>query len=239
MKKPIIAFLLLCGMAAASGSASAQKTPVGFNISDAMCASSGDDVFFFEGGKVLVRTSGAGSVSMCTGTWKLEKDVLLVTLQKRYYGKPDGKLLYAASVNVYDGYRATVETINEQKRFTWYSGIQNETQEDCGEIVPHSEKNDIHALLRSWSGFVGKYPEASTRLLTEPELKKRTAWELKVMRNEIFARYGYKFTTKEMQDYFAQQPNYEAGSMNDVSAFLSETEKKNVALIKKIEATKK
>lgn len=38
---------------------------------------------------------------------------------------------------------------------------------------------------------MGQYPFASERLLTEDDLAGRSAYDLKIMRNEIFARHGY------------------------------------------------
>jgi hypothetical protein len=54
------------------------------------------------------------------------------------------------------------------------------------------------------------------------------------MRNEIYARYGYIFKSKEMRNYFTAQSWY-TPRYSDVSSFLSETEKKNIELIKRYE----
>jgi hypothetical protein len=80
----------------------------------------------------------------------------------------------------------------------------------------------------------GKYKEASTRYLTSADLEKKSAWELRVMRNEIFARYYYIFKTTPMRNYFIQQPWY-IPLYNDVSSKLTDIELANIKLIQKYE----
>lgn len=78
----------------------------------------------------------------------------------------------------------------------------------------------------------GRYPEGSTRYLTDYDLVGKTSYELKIMRNEIYARHGYIFKTDDMISYFNSQAWYTPRS-RDVS--LTTLEKKNVALIKSYE----
>jgi serine/threonine-protein kinase len=80
----------------------------------------------------------------------------------------------------------------------------------------------------------GRFPEASTRLLTAGDFARRTSWELRIMRNEIFARHGYIFKTPEMRSYFAQQSWY-SPRYDDVSRLLSDVEVRNVKMIKSSE----
>ena len=54
------------------------------------------------------------------------------------------------------------------------------------------------------------------------------------MRNEIYARHGLIFQNKKLKKYFDKQPWYKP-RYNDVSNMLSETEKKNIAFLKKVE----
>lgn len=80
----------------------------------------------------------------------------------------------------------------------------------------------------------GRFPDASTRLLDDAELSGMSKQDLKIMRNEIFARHGYVFKTPEMEAYFAAQPWYHQRSA-DVTAQLSGIEQRNLALIKRHE----
>ena len=57
--------------------------------------------------------------------------------------------------------------------------------------------------------YNGKYPEASLTILDSAFVSSLSKHELKIMRNEIFARYNYKF--KEgggLEKYFEQQKWY-------------------------------
>jgi hypothetical protein len=80
----------------------------------------------------------------------------------------------------------------------------------------------------------GIYPEGSTRYLRESDVVGLTAWDLKIMRNEIYARHGYIFKTKDMIDYFYNQPWY-TPRYNSVEQRFSAIEKKNILFIRQYE----
>lgn len=54
------------------------------------------------------------------------------------------------------------------------------------------------------------------------------------MRNEIFARHGYKFKSEEMGDYFLNKSWY-IPLYDNVDGLLSKTETENIELIKRYE----
>ena len=58
--------------------------------------------------------------------------------------------------------------------------------------------------------------------------------DLRIMRNEIYARHGYTFRLREMRDHFEGQDWYMPVSFN-VSTQLTAVEQKNEALIKRYE----
>ena len=76
----------------------------------------------------------------------------------------------------------------------------------------------------------GSYPEASTRLLTETDLAGKSAEELKLMRNEIFARHSYIFTSPALKKHFAEQSWY-TPRFKEVYSRLSAIEKANIKRI--------
>lgn len=80
----------------------------------------------------------------------------------------------------------------------------------------------------------GRFPEASDRLLTASDLQNLSKYDLKIMRNEIFARHGYIFRTNDMKNYFQNQ-NWYTPRYNDVNSMLTSIEHKNVTLIKRYE----
>lgn len=83
-------------------------------------------------------------------------------------------------------------------------------------------------------GTQGKYPEGSTRLLTDADLQGKSSQELGFMRNEIFARHSYIFRSKTMANHFGKQSWYQP-LYDDVSARLSPIEKANISFIKRHE----
>lgn len=86
--------------------------------------------------------------------------------------------------------------------------------------------------------LVGDYPFASKRLLTEEELEKYNLDQLKIIRNEIFARYGLIFEKDgQMDKNFSQQKWYRK-NYNKVDHWLTTIELKNIETIKKVERKK-
>jgi hypothetical protein len=85
-----------------------------------------------------------------------------------------------------------------------------------------------------YNGCPGKYPEGTTRNLTVNDVVRKTKYQLKIMRNEIFARHGYIFQSSDLRNYFNKQAWY-SPRYNDVTSMLSDIEKSNVNLIKSYE----
>ena len=100
------------------------------------------------------------------------------------------------------------------------------SQVDCVEL------DDSDYDLASGASIPGLYPHTSQRKIAESELYGMTARELKIMRNEIYARHGYIFQTRDMKEYFAAQNWYQPISSN---VTLSQIEQRNVATIKAYE----
>lgn len=80
-------------------------------------------------------------------------------------------------------------------------------------------------------------PDSANRKLKKSDLKGLSKEELRIARNEIYARHGRMFDDKNLQKYFESQSWYE-GTV-PASEFsedvLSSVEKKNVAFIKQFE----
>ena len=84
----------------------------------------------------------------------------------------------------------------------------------------------------------GKYPEMSVREITKEETTKKTKKELRIMRNEVYARYGMIFEKGgEMEKYFLAQDWY-SGNEKNTEQFLSQLEKNNVKLVIEEEKTR-
>lgn len=76
--------------------------------------------------------------------------------------------------------------------------------------------------------------DSNTRIITEAELTSLTPWQLKVARNEIYARYGREFVHKDLQCYFKTQSWYEIDTSFTENQ-LSSIDTKNVATIQAYE----
>lgn len=79
-----------------------------------------------------------------------------------------------------------------------------------------------------------QYDWLSQRAVTASDLSGKTVGDLRLMRNAIFARHGYIFQSKDLQQYFENFSWY-TPQYSDVTAMLSPLEKKNIDFIKKFE----
>ena len=80
----------------------------------------------------------------------------------------------------------------------------------------------------------GLYPFTSERMLTDKDLKGMSTDELKMMRNEIFARHGYIFNDPKLNAYFKAQSWYKP--TNDINSVqLNAVESYNANFIKEYE----
>jgi hypothetical protein len=96
------------------------------------------------------------------------------------------------------------------------------------EVSKKSSQQTFHAV-----GY-GDYPEASERKLTYEELSRLNKRELRIMRNEIFARYGYIFKSQDLKSHFSYQSWYQP-LYDDVTNRLTKIEKENAEYIKNFE----
>ena len=80
----------------------------------------------------------------------------------------------------------------------------------------------------------GQYPQASTRLLKTRDVENLRPEELRLMRNEMYARHGYTFLNEQMRNHFEEQDWYMPINFNVVNQ-LTPLEQHNEALIKKYE----
>lgn len=81
----------------------------------------------------------------------------------------------------------------------------------------------------------GRFIIASRRLLNAGILGHYSREALRLMRNEILARHGYKFQSEELSDYFLKQSWYSPLPGND-NITLSDVETLNISLIQSEEA---
>ncbi|MFL6257507.1 MAG: YARHG domain-containing protein [Pyrinomonadaceae bacterium] len=106
---------------------------------------------------------------------------------------------------------------------------------DARQLTPMERKNlaALDAAQRKQRRAAispGDMEHFENRLVTEEMLKGLSLNELRLLRNEVYARRGRQFRTEWLSQYFWSQPWYEAREDN-VEPELSEIEKKNIATI--------
>ena len=96
-------------------------------------------------------------------------------------------------------------------------------------------QSKVPLAVRKSQEFPGGFAAVSARFLTEADLLGKNAEELKLMRNEIFARHGYRFSSQRLQEYFSKYYSRHESSSADVYSMLTEIERANVKFIKEYE----
>jgi uncharacterized coiled-coil protein SlyX len=132
----------------------------------------------------------------------------------------------------------------EEKLYQQEQAIQAEKQADLEKELAEKNaelerlKNEGASKTLSQQTFYargfGDYPEASERRLTYDDVSGLNKFELKIMRNEIFARYGYIFKTQDMKNHFSTKRWYQP-LYKDVNNRLTSLEKENAEYIKNFE----
>ncbi len=92
-------------------------------------------------------------------------------------------------------------------------------------------------LMSGGEGSKGDYPALSERVVKPRELAQLGLWELRVARNEIFARYGYRFGPDELELHFSAQPWYQSSDAPalQIVEMLTPTEWTNILRIQRRE----
>lgn len=137
-------------------------------------------------------------------------------LREEFYARR-GKKFDAPGIRDYFNWRDWYKPVRNQKAIKL-----NATEQKNVELLAARE-----AKIREW---------LSTTLIGENTLGYLFAEDLRVLRNEIYARHGRVFKDKKLQQYFEAQSWYKANPefMDDQ---LNEIEVKNLAMIKEAEET--
>lgn len=81
-----------------------------------------------------------------------------------------------------------------------------------------------------------RYDWLSYRLATYDDIRGMSRYEIKVMKNSIYARHHYAFQTTDMINHFSRKSWYDGYlSMSDAAASFNSTESKNVQFLKRYE----
>lgn len=122
--------------------------------------------------------------------------------------------------------------------FNWVMSDEDQSYLDGG-WKPYAKgrpEKEFHLTrkLFTYRTDVGEFPEASQRLLKAADVENLMKEDLEFMRNEIFARHGFCFSRKHLRQQFEMQDWYIPNTVN-IKGFLTDIEKKNIALIQRYE----
>lgn len=137
--------------------------------------------------------------------------VIGVTLMVKDFHKSEPKSNVAATKPI-DQSKDKAEEIKDQS-----SHDRHSTEEKSHESSNLSSLDDI---LRA----------SDKRVMSEEDIAALTKGQLRLARNEIYARHGYVFKSQDLQEYFSSKSWYHPDPSFDGS--LNEVEKENVDFIK-------
>lgn len=149
--------------------------------------------------------------------------------------EPDGQIQDSGSLDSSDA--GTSSTYNDSSD-TDTSSIYNDTSDaDTSSIYDNTSDDSDTDVLDDYDDGEYIFPTSDTRKLAKSDIKGKSKKELRIGRNEIYARHGRRFQDEELQDYFDSQSWYEGTT--DPQDFsedeLSSVEKRNARYIQKFE----
>ncbi|EPJ48557.1 MAG: hypothetical protein OFPI_29100 [Osedax symbiont Rs2] len=121
------------------------------------------------------------------------------------------------------------------KQYGWYQASTRSAQLSVTEranvsFLLSSERQQPTPASPSDSGYI--IADSAVRLLSNSELSHFNRSQLRLIRNEIFARHGYVFNSTDLNHYFKQRSWYRPKGK---SVALSSIEQANVQLLKRLE----
>ena len=115
----------------------------------------------------------------------------------------------------------------------------NVTSDENAEDLNDYDNSNLYDDDYSGNSQKNKYllPDSAKRKLKKSDLVGLSKKELRIARNEIYARHGSRFNDKDLQEYFESQAWYEGTVPADEFSedVLSSIEKKNALFIKHFE----
>lgn len=131
-----------------------------------------------------------------------------------------------------DWINATSELIKSSNILNIKTLEDFEKVESVSNLIEVSNKN-LKKIERNESR--GQYVMVFERVLKESDVLGLSKSQLKIMRNEIFARYGHTFKSGGEMEAFFNKQDWFRNSAIDATNLLSEVEKENISFIKKYE----
>lgn len=196
-------------------------------------ASDNSTYYFCPDGKAVL-DYGMNARSQMLGTWRMAGDTVYFHFTRRVWERGVGATLpLAGNEEIYEEYVLSITYTDENDYFVWSEILQllkddpNYPFELKAPFADCSEFNFDEELP-------GRFAYASSRPLSYSDLENLAPGTLRLMRNEIFARYGYIFKSQDLRTHFESTSWYEP-RFKDVEEYLSELEKQNIKFIREYE----
>lgn len=149
--------------------------------------------------------------------------------------EPDSTLESIAGISEPQGesYNNKTEDKSQETEKEVTDRVENKNSEITSENTEEKTGNNTSDTANS--DYI--LPDSSQRILSNGEINILSKADLRLARNEIYARHGRKFDDQELQNYFNSKSWYRGTiDPDDFSeSFLSEIEKANIDTIKKYE----
>lgn len=146
-----------------------------------------------------------------------------------------GIIIVLAGVTIFLLMNKNDETISVASNTQNLNSINNGQENKNLNSSTRSDETLPPQTRRQNSSTPGKFPEGSIKYLTYDDIKYLSKSDLRIMRNEIFARHGYIFRTNpDMVTHFNNQSWY-SPQYSNVDNMLTEIEKHNISFIKSYE----
>lgn len=122
-----------------------------------------------------------------------------------------------------------------EKAISDYDGRKNGTSSQAGQDSQSASETKAQEPSQSSDDYI--LPDSGSRYLTEDEIRALSKDEMRLARNEVYARHGRKFDAEDLQAYFGSKPWYNGTTdpKNFDESVLNEYEKANLDLIRAVE----
>ncbi len=185
----------------------------------------------------------AGNIRPFAGSYKMDKGIYKVEAAEPGDDKYDGKFsftVYPDSNSVQGTWKANNSAlpVTERKyiltkRQFAYDANLPLPETLSGALLYQKDQEDFEKG-EFLTGDILKV-NASKQLLTKQDVENMHKGDLEVIRNSIFARHGYSFKTRKMRFIFDQFVDWYMPVATDVRNELTDTEQKNIDLLKRYE----
>lgn len=180
----------------------------------------------------IVMRSGADDVEFDRSYYFVDGKLRFAYLEAddavRMYFKDDELLRLRYAENAYHATQSVdYDGAEDEESAAWCAFVQTEA---------YAVRDQAVEQLSVRQEYI--FPDSDTKRLTEAEVEKLSAWELRIARNEIYARHGRCFDDAALQEYFDGCSWYEGTIRPEKFSerVLSDVESENIRLIQLYEA---